>query len=127
MEINTHQKMDVQLCGRVIELGKGRSRVEMVCDTRMAADERGLVHGGFIFGLADYAAMIAVNHPNVVLGAARSRFLKPASVGEILTADASVTETNGRKHIVDVSVDREGQTVFSGLFTCFVLERHVLD
>jgi acyl-coenzyme A thioesterase PaaI-like protein len=43
----------------------------------MAADQRGLVHGGFTFGLADYAAMVAVNDPNVVLGAAEVRFLAP--------------------------------------------------
>jgi acyl-coenzyme A thioesterase PaaI-like protein len=48
----------------------------------MAVDDRGLVHGGFVFGLADHAAMLAVNDPNVVLGAASTRFLKPVRVGE---------------------------------------------
>jgi len=127
MKINTHHKIDTRLCGRVISIGKDCSRVEMVCDPCMAADEKGLVHGGFIFGLADYAAMLAVNHPNVVLGDARSRFLKPVSVGETVTAEACLTETSGRKHMVDVFVDRKGQAVFSGLFTCFVLDRHVLE
>lgn len=32
----------------------------------MAADEYRLVHGGFIFGLADYAVMLAINEPTVV-------------------------------------------------------------
>ena len=127
MEINTHHKIDVRLCGRVIELEEGCSLVQMACDPCMAADEKGLVHGGFIFGLADYAAMVAVNHPNVVLGDARSRFLKPVSIGETVTAEARVSEANGRKYTVEVSVDRKGQTVFSGFFTCFVLDRHVLE
>ena len=47
----------------------------------MAADGRGLVHGGFTFGLADFAAMCAVNDPNVVLGAATCKFLAPVQVG----------------------------------------------
>lgn len=126
MEINTHRKIDARLCGRPVELKEGFSRVEMVCDACMAADERGLVHGGFIFGLADFAAMIAVNDPNVVLSGAACRFLKPVSVGETVTAEARVTETGGRKHTVEVSVEREGEAVFNGQLTCFVLEKHVL-
>ncbi len=127
MEINTHRKIDPRLCGRVRQLRKGASRVEMICDGCMAADGKGLVHGGFIFGLADYAAMVAVNHPNVVLGGAECRFLKPVSVGETVTAEARVTKSKGRRHEVAVSVEREGESVFSGRFTCFVLEKHVLD
>lgn len=92
----------------------------------MAADERGLVHGGFVFGLADYAAMLAVNHPNVVLGSAEVRFLKPVTVGERLVAHATVEETDGRKSRVLVEVRRGEEAVMSGSFRCFTLERHVL-
>jgi acyl-coenzyme A thioesterase PaaI-like protein len=92
----------------------------------MAADERGLVHGGFAFGLADYAAMLAVNDPHVVLGAAETRFLAPVRVGEMLTARAVVESAEGKKRLVkcSVSTDRE---VLAATFTCFVLPRHVLD
>jgi acyl-coenzyme A thioesterase PaaI-like protein len=89
-------------------------------------DARGLVHGGFVFGLADYAAMIAVNDPNVVLGAAESRFLKPVQVGQKLVAEARVDEVRGKKHVVSVRVTLEGESVFTGVFSCFVLEKHVL-
>ncbi|HSS79378.1 MAG TPA: hotdog domain-containing protein, partial [Thermoanaerobaculia bacterium] len=96
----------------------------------MAADERGLVHGGFVFGLADHAAMLAVNHPNVVLGSAEVRFLKPVAVGEKLEARATVEETDGLRSRVRVEVSRSGaapEAVMAGTFLCFVLERHVLD
>jgi acyl-coenzyme A thioesterase PaaI-like protein len=63
----------------------------------MAADDRGLVHGGFVFGLADHAAMLAVNDPFVVLGSAEVRFLRPVVVGERLVAEARVGEVAGRK------------------------------
>ena len=64
---------------------------------RMAADGSGLAHGGFIFGLADYAAMIAVNHPNVVLGAAEVRFLKPVVSGETVVARGQDGFRRGQK------------------------------
>ena len=92
----------------------------------MAADPSGLVHGGFIFGLADYAAMIAVNHPNVVLGAADVKFLKPVEIGALVIAEARVQEVQGKKHWVAVTVTRQEETVFQGMFTCFVLDRHIL-
>ncbi len=127
MKIITHKKIDSDLCGSPLEVREGFSRVRLQTSKIMAADEFDLVHGGFIFGLADYAAMIAVNHPNVVLGAAEVRFEKPVKVGGALVAEAQVTETKGKKKIVSVNVKRDSEQVFEGKFTCFVLEKHVLD
>lgn len=127
MEIRTHQRIDPELCGKTILLEPGHSRTSMTTIQRMAVDGMGLVHGGFIFGLADYAAMLAVNDPNVVLGSAGVKFSKPVRVNETLTADARVSEVKGKKHVVAVQVTREGVPVFEGEFVCFVLERHVLS
>jgi acyl-coenzyme A thioesterase PaaI-like protein len=126
MKIVTHLGIDPTLCGHPIEVSQGRSRVELKTFAGMAVDDSGLVHGGFIFGLADYAAMIAVNHPNVVLGAADVKFLQPVAVGMTVVAEAGVEKIQGKKHWVGVSVDNDGQTVFQGMFTCFVLDQHVL-
>lgn len=92
----------------------------------MAADSAGLVHGGFVFGLADYAAMLAVNDPNVVLGAAETRFTAPVAVGEEVEAEASVQEARGRKRVVHVTCRVGEKVVLEGAFTTFVLDRHVL-
>ncbi|MBF0527309.1 MAG: thioesterase, partial [Deltaproteobacteria bacterium] len=102
------------------------SRVELRTLERMAVDGSGLVHGGFIFGLADYAAMIAVNHPYVVLGAAEVRFSKPVKINETVVAEAQVAPPDGKKHRVTVVVSRSETKVFEGVFTCFVLDQHVL-
>lgn len=126
MNIITHQTIDQSLCGRPLEIGEGYSRVELITLASMAVDPSGLVHGGFIFGLADYAAMIAVNHPNVVLGASDVKFLKPVKAGAQVIAEAQVQEVQGKKHWVSVSVILQEETVFQGMFTCFVLERHIL-
>jgi len=127
MEIITHQTIDQSLCGRPLEVENGHSRVEMAALPSMSADASGLVHGGFIFGLADYAAMIAVNHPNVVLGAADVKFLKPVKVGDTVLAEANVQDVQGKKHGVAVAVTQQQETVFQGMFTCFVLDRHIMD
>lgn len=126
MDIITHRDIDTELCGKPVRVGENHSVVELVAIKRMAVDESGLVHGGFIFGLADYAAMIAVNHPNVVLGASSVRFLKPVKINETVVAEANVVPSEGKKRKVDVTVKRDGDPVFEGEFTCFVLDKHVL-
>ncbi len=95
MKIATHENIDRTLCGEPVLVEDAKAEVRLECDQRMAADAMGLVHGGFIFGLADYAAMLSVNHPNVVLGAAETRFLKPSRVGDVLLARAQDTSPQG--------------------------------
>lgn len=126
MPVRTHEKIDQSLCGTPILVEEGRSEVRLESSERMAADASGLVHGGFVFGLADYAAMLAVNHPSVVLGGAEVRFLKPTRAGAALLARAEDQTPDGKKHLVKVEVFCEDALVFTGTFTCFVPERHVL-
>jgi uncharacterized protein (TIGR00369 family) len=126
MTIQTHQKINRECFGTPVYLEEGSSRVELLAIKSMAVDEKGLVHGGYIFGLADYAAMIAVNHPNVVLGASEVKFLKPVRTGETVIATATAEARQGKKQMVSVTVARKEEIVFSGSFTCFVLDRHVL-
>jgi uncharacterized protein (TIGR00369 family) len=115
------------LCGKPQLIENGESCITFTALPEMAADKSGLVHGGFVFGLADYAAMLAVNHPNVVLGSADVKFLKPVQVGEALEARASVQKVDGKKQLVEVVVNQGEDIVFSGGFTCFVLDAHILD
>jgi len=127
MDIQTHKLIDMELCGKPVHLEEGLSRVEMNTTDKMRVDDSGLVHGGFVFGLADYAAMIAVNNPNVVLGGADVKFLKPIRVNESITAEAKVIQKQGRKQNVQVSVIRGNEKVFEGEFICFVLDKYVID
>jgi uncharacterized protein (TIGR00369 family) len=127
MKIMTHEQIDTKLCGIPVIVEQGFSQVKMNAEETMAVDPSGLIHGGFIFGLADHAAMIAVNHPNVVLGSADVKFLKPVKTGEKVVATATVNLKDGKKQNVSVTVSRGNDPVFQGEFTCFVLNEHVLS
>jgi uncharacterized protein (TIGR00369 family) len=126
MDIRTHKDINNKWCGKPLALSAGQSQVALTVTAEMTVDNMGLAHGGFVFGLADHAAMLAVNHPNVVLGAAKTRFLKPVKTGDKLVADAKITDDDGRKKLVDVDVRCRQDIIFSGIFTCFVLDQHVL-
>jgi acyl-coenzyme A thioesterase PaaI-like protein len=122
----THQKVEGQLSGVPIELKKNFAKLKLKTTNNMIVDETGLVHGGFIFSLADYCAMLTINHPNVVLGKAEVRFLKPVVLNDLLIADGTVIRTNGKKSEVKVKVHRNDDLVFEGIFTCFTPEVHIL-
>jgi acyl-coenzyme A thioesterase PaaI-like protein len=127
VEARTHLEIDRELCGSPGNLAAGAATVELLTTPAMAADDRGLVHGGFVFGAADYAAMLAVNDPNVVLTGAETRFLRPVRAGETVVARATVESSEGRKRRVVVEVTRGADVVMTGTFSCAVLAKHVLD
>ena len=114
--------------GEPLEIRTGEfARARLKANSEMTVDNSGLIHGGFTFGLADYAAMIAVNEPYVVLASARVRFTRPVRVGEELMAEARVIQVEGRKRNVEVKVSSSSNVVFHGEFMCAVLEGHVLE
>ena len=127
VQADTHLRTSKQWVGNPLELSDGKAIVELKTFDEMAVDSHDLVHGGFIFGLADYAAMLAINHPNVVLGGSSNRFLKPVVAGETVIATAHLAKEEGKKKIVEVKVERGDDTVFTGEFICFIPEQHVLS
>ena len=123
----THLQIDRALCGEPLHLAEGTASARLVATAAMAVDDRGLVHGGFVFGLADHAAMLAVNDPRVVLGSAEVRLLAPVRVGDEVVATAIRTAQSGKRHVLSISAKVGEREVMSGTMTAFVLDRHVLD
>lgn len=125
--VKTHARIDKSLSGEPVSVEDGSATVRLKTSEVMVADEKGLVHGGFLFSAADYAAMLSVNHPNVVLAKAEVKFLKPVKVGDEVLFKGDVKERDGKKLKVIVEGERKGEKVFEGTFLCVVPERHVLE
>ncbi len=126
MLLQTHLKIETALCGKVTKLEEGYAEVLLHTTQQMTADSQGLVHGGFIFGAADYAAMSAVNDPYVVLGSSDSKFIAPVKVKDVVHFKAKVFTAKGKKKVVAVDAFVSEKLVFEGSFTTFVLDEHVL-
>ena len=123
---NTHLKINTKLCGDLITIETGYAKVALQCTQEMCADDEGLIHGGFIFGAADFAAMCAVNLPHVVLTASSCRFIAPSSVGDVIEFEAEVVASSAPKGSVEVIGKYGDKTVFSGTFKTYVTDAHVL-
>jgi len=127
-KVKTHKLASAGLVGTPLAVeDDSEALVELEATGEMAVDERGLIHGGFTFGLADYAAMLAVNHPNVVLAEVKARFMAPVVLGDRMRAHARVVEKEGRRRRVSVEVTVGDRSIMEGEFLCLVLDRHVLS
>ena len=124
--INTHEKIDNDLCGRIDKVEKGHLELSLKTIPEMLADDHGLIHGGFIFSAADYAAMAAVNERNVVLVGSNAQFLSPVRLGDVVKFVATVRHKAGRKRNVHVTGHVVDIKVFDGEFKTVVTDRHVL-
>jgi len=124
--IGTHEKINNELCGEIILLELGYVETRLVTVPEMVADDVGLIHGGFIFSAADYAAMLAVNERNVVLVASNCQFLSPVKFHDEVNFVAKVRHKEGRKRNVNVEGFVLDIKVFEGEFKTVITDRHVL-
>lgn len=124
--LNTHERINTVYSGEILKLESGYAKVILETTEVMRADEVGLVHGGFIFSAADFAAMVAVNEPNVVLASSNCLFLAPVRVGDSVTFEATEHQKEGRKRNVTVRGFVHEIKVFEGEFKTVITERHIL-
>ncbi|MBU0721089.1 PaaI family thioesterase [bacterium] len=124
--LRTHEDINRDLCGEIVKLEAGYIELRLTTTTEMIADELGLIHGGFIFSAADYAAMAAVNEKNVVLVASDCQFLSPVKYTDEVNFIARVRHKEGKKRNVHVEAFVLDIKVFEGEFKTVVTDRHVL-
>jgi len=112
------QGLDGHLGMTVEHVGDGTARVSLVI-SRIHLNLFGTGHGGTFFALADSAFALACNsrlQVNVASGC-HMEFLKPAMVGDKLTAVAEWVGTSGRSSVYDVKIfndKNELVAIFSG-------------
>jgi len=124
--LKTHLKFNPKF-GRLTEITENGAKVTLETTPEMAVDDEGLVHGGFTFGAADFCAMASVNEPYVVLVKATDcEFMAPVKVGDVVEFVGEILMKEKRKVEVKVTGTLEEIKVFEGLFSCVVLDTHVL-
>ena len=79
------EKDDLEVCtsmpsnmsGELLELYRNKAVVRFTPTERMIMDESKMIHAGFVFNSASFAAMAAINKKYSVLIAADVKFLAP--------------------------------------------------
>jgi len=122
----THENINRDLNGEILKLERGYVELRLTTNSEMVVDDQGLIHGGFIFSAADFAAMAAVNERNVVLVGSDCQFLSPVKFGDEVNFVARVRHKEGRKRNVYVEGHVLAIKVFQGEFKTVITDRHVL-
>ncbi|GAB1640391.1 hydroxyphenylacetyl-CoA thioesterase PaaI [Krasilnikovia sp. MM14-A1259] len=93
----------------LIAAADGTAEVRMPV-TEAMVNGHDIVHGGFVFLLADTAFACACNShgPVTVAAGADIAFLRPVRAGDVLVARAGERARQGRTGLYDVTVTREG-------------------
>ena len=125
--LHTHDLINKRYSGDLEELREGYAKVSLRTNDEMVVDKEGLVHGGFIFCAADYAAMAAVNDRYVILSGAVSKFLSPVRVGDTVVFEAKTRHADGRRRDVNVIGYVFEVKVFEATLKTVILENHVLS
>jgi acyl-CoA thioesterase len=96
------------------QVGAGRARLRMRATTQMA-NLHGIVHGGYLFLLADAAFAYASNSHGrpAVAHSAQITFLRAAAVDDQLVAEAVEVERYGRSGVYDVTITRHTEEVIA--------------
>jgi acyl-coenzyme A thioesterase PaaI-like protein len=126
-QLKTHQKIKNIYVGSLSALAKNSAKVILQTTNEMTVDEFGLIHNGFIFGAAEYAAVAAINEENIVIIGCRSKFFAPAKIGDIITFEAKGRFEDARKREVKVLGIINEIKVFEGVFQAVLLEHHILE
>lgn len=126
-ELKTHGKIKSTFAGNLVELKKNSAKVMLQTTNEMVVDEFGLIHSGFIFASAEYAAISAVNEENLVIIGCRSKFFAPAKVGDLITFEAKGRFEEARKREIKVIGMINEIKVFEGIFQAVILEHHILQ
>jgi len=124
--VKTHERINADLNGEIMKMELGYVELRLTTIAEMVADDIGLIHGGFIFSSADYAAMLAVNEKNVVLVGSDCQFLSPVKFHDEVNIIAKVRHKEGRKRNIHVEAFVLDIKVFSGEFKTVITDKHIL-
>lgn len=96
----------------IIRIAPGEAVIRMTV-TKAMTNGHGNMHGGYLFTLADSAFAFACNTYNQVTVAQHCSitYIKPGSLGDVLTAEAREVSRQGRSGIYDIRLSREDGTV----------------
>ena len=124
-ELKTSPNIKIGLSGAVTQLEPNRAKTRFFATSDMVADSEGLIHSGFVFSAASYAAMAAVNETFSVVIGAKIHFFAPTKIGENVEFDARAQFNDSAKREVRVIGKTRDIKVFEGTFQVVVLEDHV--
>lgn len=113
------------LCGVIVRMSEEEVLVKFTPNEQMVGDESNLIHSGFIFNAANYAAMCLVNHAHSLTIGAEVQFLAPIELEQEMLFLATIKHTNEKKYKVLVKGTLLDIKIFEGTFHISVFDKQL--
>jgi len=126
-QLKTSPLINRSIVGYLEEVMEGEAIIRLNCTEDMVADQKGLIHTGFMFSSANYAALLAVNEPNAITIVSKVNFLLPAVLNDEIIFKSHAMQTESRKRIVKVDGFIRDNKIFEAEFSIVIMERHILN
>ena len=118
-------EMSPNIVGELLELYHNKAVVRFTPTDRMTMDQSKMIHAGFVFNSASFAAMAAINKKNSVLIAAAVKFLAPIELGHEITFKAEAIQNETKKCEVKVEGYLLDIKIFDSIFHIAVFDKKI--
>ena len=115
-------------CGDILLLTRGVANVRFVPEEHMVMDKEAhnsLIHAGYIFNAASYAAMAAINKRHSIMIAADVKFLSPIELGHEVLFKGEALQDDTKKCEVKVEGFLLDIKIFYGIFHIAVFDKKI--
>lgn len=117
--------MSSAVVGQLLELYRNKAVVRFSPTEKMIIDESKMIHAGFVFNAASFAAMAAINKKHSVLIASDVKFLAPIELGHEVTFKAEAVQSDTKKCEVKVEGYLLDIKIFDSLFHIAVFDKKI--
>ena len=125
--LKTHYRVAGDLSGRVVELKPGYAKVSLITTNDMKADDKALVHSGFLVSAALFCAMGSVNDPFVTPLTTEIKFLSPVKVGDVVIFEAFEKIQRGKRREIKVTGMLNDVKIITCEVIALIFEEHILN
>ena len=123
--LNIPISINSTLCGGIINMKPNYAKTALVTSDEMVFDDEKLIHGGFIFGAAEWAAHVAINTQYSVTISAKVNLYAPAKVGDLIEFEAQAYFEESKTREIKVVGTIKDIKVFEGTYQVVILEEHI--
>lgn len=114
-----------EMCGSIIKMTYEEVITKFVPTKQMISDESNLIHSGFIFNAANYAAMCLVNQPHAITIGAEVEFLAPVEFEQEMMFLATIKQSNAKKFEINVKGTLLDIKIFEAIFHIAVFDKQL--
>lgn len=114
-----------ELVGSILKMTYEEVITKFVPTKQMISDESNLIHSGFIFNAANYAAMCLVNQPHAITIGAEVEFLAPVEFEQEMMFLATIKQSNAKKFEISVKGTLLDIKIFESVFHIAVFDKQL--